>query len=116
MRFVVRSYGGTSKEGMAPATAAKDVVEYWQRKGAEISLKSVQAGNRRLLDLGHIVRRRTGSGWIIGITHSVRWWNDKTKDHISYRFSYWNDLFQQMDTNELYDQEIMPAEAVAIAA
>ena len=108
-------YAGT-KEGMAPATTAKDIVEYWQRRGATISLKSVQAANRKLLQLGHIVRRRTGSGWIIGIPHSVRWWNDKTKDHISYRFSYWNDLFQQMDRNDSYDQETTPAEAIAIAA
>jgi hypothetical protein len=90
-------YGGTSKEGMAPATTAKDIVEYWLRKGATISLKSVQAANRKLLALGHIVRRRTGPGWIIGIAHSVKWWNDPSGEHISYRFKYWNDLFQQMD-------------------
>jgi hypothetical protein len=108
-------YAGT-KDGMAPATTAKDVVEYWQWRGATISVKSVQAANRKLLSLGHIVRRRTGSGWIIGIPHSVRWWNDKTKDHISYRVSYWNDLFQQMDENDSYEQETMPAEAILVAA
>jgi len=101
-------YAG-SKDGMAPATSAKDVIEYWQGKGATISLKSVQAANRKLLALGHIVRRRIGSGWIIGIPHSIRWWNDKTKDHISYRFSYWNDLFQQMDQNDSEEMETMPA-------
>ena len=108
-------YAGT-KDGMAPATTAKDIVEYWKRRGATISVKSVQAANRKLLALGHIVRRRTGSGWIIGIPHSVRWWNDKTKDHISYRFSYWNDLFQQMDENDSYEQETTPAEAIPVAA
>lgn len=35
-------YAGT-KDGMAPATTAKDIVEYWQRRGATISVKSVQA-------------------------------------------------------------------------
>jgi hypothetical protein len=91
-------------------------VEYWQRRGATISVKSVQAANRKLLSLGHIVRRRTGSGWITGFPQSVRWRNDKTKDDISYRFSYWNDLFQQMDRNDSYDQEIVPAEAIPVAA
>jgi len=90
-------YGRLYKEGMAPATAAKDIVEYWQRRGATISLKSVQAANRKLFELGHIVRRRIASGWIIGIPHSVKWWNDKTKEHTSFRYIHWNDLFQQMD-------------------
>jgi len=90
-------YGISYKEGIAPATTAKDIVEYWAEKGAKISLKSVQAANRRLLKLGHIVRRRISSGWIIGIPHSVKWWNDPTKDHLSNMFSHWNDLFLQMD-------------------
>jgi hypothetical protein len=72
----------STKEGMAPATTAKDVVEYWQCRGATISVKSVQAANRKLLELGHIVRRRTGSGWIIGVPYSVRWWNDKSKPYL----------------------------------
>jgi hypothetical protein len=102
-------YAG-SKDGMAPATSAKDVVEYWEKRGATTSVKNVQAANRKLLALGHIVRRRMGSGWIIGIPHSIRWWNDKTEDHISYRISHWNDLFQQMDKNDSEEQEIMPAD------
>jgi hypothetical protein len=88
---------GSSREGMAPATAAKDIVDYWQERGATISLKSVQAANRKLLEVGHIVPRRIASGWIIGIPHSVKWWNDKTRRHISHKFKYWNDLFDQMD-------------------
>lgn len=90
-------YGISYKEGMAPATAAKDIVEYWESRGAKISVKSVQVANRKLLQLGHIVRRRIGQGWIIGIPHSVKWWNDPTKDHLSNMFTFWNDLFEQMD-------------------
>jgi len=101
-------YAG-AKDGMATATSAKDVVVYWQRRGATISVKSVQEANRKLLELGHIVRRRTGSGWIIGIPHSIRWWNDETKEHISYKFSDWNDLFQQMDKNDSNEPETLPA-------
>lgn len=90
-------YGRLYKEGMAPATAAKDIGEYWQMRGATISLKSVQAASRQLLKLGHIVRRRIASGWIIGIPHSVKWWNDKNKEHTSFKYFNWSDLFQQID-------------------
>ena len=96
IRLVNGPYG-TARGGMAPATAAKDIAEYWQKKGAAISLNSVHAANRKLLKLGHIVRRRIGTGWIIGIPHSLKWWNDKTKEHTSNRYIHWNDLFQQMD-------------------
>lgn len=90
-------YGTVYKEGIAPATTAKDIVDYWQQRGADISVKSVQDANRKLLRLGHIVRRRISSGWIIGVPHSIKWWNDPTKNHISHIFKYWNDLFMQMD-------------------
>ena len=88
---------GKAKGGMARATAAKDIVEYWQKKGATISVKSVQAANQKLLKLGHIVRRRIATGWIIGIPHSIKWMNDKTEEHTSKRYIQWNDLFEQMD-------------------
>lgn len=97
-------YGISYKEGMAPATPAKDIVEYWASRGAKISVKSVQSANRKLLQLGHIVRRRIKAGWIIGVPHSVKWWNDPTKDHISNMFKYWNDLFQQMDQIDEEDE------------
>ena len=90
-------YGGSAKESMAPATAARDIAEYWESRGANISVKSVQAANRKLFKLGHIVRRRISAGWIIGVPHSVKWWNDKSYEHMSPWFKYWNDLFQQMD-------------------
>ena len=108
-------YAGT-EDGRAPATSAKTVVEYWQLRGATIRVKSVQAANRRLLELGHIVRRQTGSGWIIGIPHSIRWWDDKTRKHISYQSSCWNDLFQQMDKNDSEEQKTTPADRVSEAA
>jgi hypothetical protein len=99
-------YGISYKEGMAPATAAKDIVEYWESRGAKISVKSVQAANRKLLQLGHIVRRRIKAGWIIAVAHSVKWWNDPTKDHVSNMFKYWNDLFQQMDEIDGREEQV----------
>jgi hypothetical protein len=96
-------YGGS---GMVPATTAQDIVDYWQLRGARISRKSVQAANRKLLRLGHIVRRSIGRGWIIGIPHSLKWWNGKTGIRISSKSAHWNDLFKQIDTNDTHGEGI----------
>jgi hypothetical protein len=96
-------YGGA---GMAPATVAQDIVDYWQLRGATISCKSVQAANRKLLGLGHIVRWSIGRGWIIGIPHGLEWWNDKIGIYISSKSMHWNDLFKQMDTNDTHGEGI----------
>jgi hypothetical protein len=103
MGLVNAPYGGS---GMAPATVAPDIVDYWQLRGAKIGRKSVQVANRKLLRLGHVVRRSTGRGWIIGIPHSLKWWNDKTGIHISSKSMHWNDLFKQMDTNDIHGEGI----------